>query len=59
MLPDVQRATIEPLIRQRIQRGSRVYTDYAQCDIYTHKPVNIPATTMATGSMKSMSTRLY
>jgi transposase len=63
MLPNVQRATIEPLIQQTIQTGSRVYTD--EYDIYnhlgeagyTHKTVNMPATKMAMGSMKSMSTR--
>ena len=34
MLPNVQRATIEPLIQETIQTGSRVYTD--EYDIYNH-----------------------
>ena len=34
MLPNVQRVTIEPLIQQTIQVGSRVYTD--EYDIYNH-----------------------
>lgn len=46
MLPNVQRVTIEPLIQQTIQAGSRVYTD--EYDIYnrlsqwgyTHKTAN-------------------
>ena len=32
--PNVQRATIEPLIQQTIQTGSRVHTD--EYDIYNH-----------------------
>ena len=34
MLPNVQRATIEPLIQCTLQTGSRLYTD--EYDIYTH-----------------------
>ena len=34
MLPNVQRVTIEPLIQQTIQVGSRVYTD--EYDVYNH-----------------------
>jgi transposase-like protein len=46
MLPNVQRATIEPLIQQTVQAGSRVYTDeydiynYLNQAGYTHKTVN-------------------
>jgi transposase-like protein len=34
MLPNVQRATIEPLIQQTLQAGSCLYTD--EYDIYNH-----------------------
>ena len=53
MLPNVQRVTIEPLIQQTIQAGSRVYTDeydiYNQLEQYgyTHKTVNHSASEYA------------